>query len=203
MRSAAALVAAMVGFSPAAMAAIYTCTDSEGRTVFRDAPCTRGEQREAATRAAPRRDAARDKPAAAPLERKEVERLVARLDKAIAKRDQKAVTSLFSRNAVVEVDLGGGRMTDPMRVDAFGRYLGGAFAKPGYVHHPAPARISISKGKPRATITRTVREAVYVEGGRKEVELRERLTVERDGQRLRISKLRKTLPEDRAASAER
>jgi hypothetical protein len=121
---------------------------------------------------------------------------VARLDKAIAARDQKAVMAMFAKDAVVEVEPGTGRALEPMRKDAFARYLGNAFARPGYVYRAAPARISVSKSKPRATVTRPVHEALYVDGRLREVGLHERLTVELDGRRVLIRKWRKTLPPD-------
>jgi hypothetical protein len=195
MRSAAALVVAVFALPPGALAGIYTCTDAEGRTVFRDAPCTKGERSAGRTTYEEPRSQSRTRPAAdSGLDRKQVERLVARLDKAIAARDQKAVTALFGKHAVVEIEMGTGTAIDPMKKDAFARYLGGAFARPGYVYRPAPARISVSKSKPRATVTRAVHEALYVDGRLREIELRERLTVELDGRRVLISKWRKALP---------
>jgi hypothetical protein len=193
MRSAVMLVVAIAGLPMEAVAGIYTCTDAEGRTVFRDAPCPRGERAGAAEGARPK---GKEKPAAAgaPLDRKQVERLVGRLDKAMSKRSPKAVTALLAKDAVVEVHSGAGRAADPMDTKAFARYLTAAFARPGYVYRAQPPRISLSKSKPRATVTRAVREAVLVAGSVVVTDLHERLTVERDGRRLLIRKLRKAAP---------
>jgi hypothetical protein len=190
MRSAVMLVVAIAALPMGAVAGVYTCTDAEGRTVFRDLPCPRGERTGSAEGAASR---TKEKPASADalLDRKQIERLVRRLDKAMSKRNPKAVTALLAKNAVVEVDSGSGRKADPMDPKAFARYLAAAFARPGYVYHAQPPRISLSKSKPRATVSRNVREAVLVAGALVVTELRERLTVERDGRRLLIRKLRK------------
>jgi hypothetical protein len=195
MRSAVMLVVAIAGLPMEAVAGIYTCTDAEGRTVFRDAPCPRGE-RAGATEGARPRGKAKEKPAAtgAPLDRKQVERLVGRLDKAMSKRSPKAVTALLAKDAVVEVHSGAGSAADPMDTKAFARYLTAAFARPGYVYRAQPPRISLSKSKPRATVTRAVRETVLVAGSVVVTDLHERLTVERDGRRLLIRKLRKAAP---------
>jgi hypothetical protein len=194
MRSAAALIVAMVGLPPGAVAGIYTCTDPDGRTVFRDAPCASGEHAGARTQAAEPRTRKREKATEGPLERKQVERLVARLDKALASRDEKAVMALLGRDATVEVVPGPGKPIDPMRADVFRNHLARAFSQPGYVYRAQPARISLSKSKPRATVTRSVRNSWIVDGVVREVDFRERLTVERDGRRLVISKLRKAVP---------
>jgi hypothetical protein len=159
--------------------------------VSRRALSTRG-----ATEGARPRGKAKEKPAAtgAPLDRKQVERLVGRLDKAMSKRSPKAVTALLAKDAVVEVHSGAGSAADPMDTKAFARYLTAAFARPGYVYRAQPPRISLSKSKPRATVTRAVRETVLVAGSVVVTDLHERLTVERDGRRLLIRKLRKAAP---------
>jgi hypothetical protein len=191
MRNAVMLVVAIAGPPIDAVAGIYTCTDAEGRTVFRDSPCPRGE-RAGAVETAPSRAKAKEAPApaAAPLDRKQVERLLGRLDKAMVKRNPKAVAALLAKDAVVELP----SAADPMDAKAFARYLTEAFARPGYVYRAQPPRISLSKGKPRATVTRAVRETVLVAGSVVVKDLQERLTVERDGRRLLIRKLRKAAP---------
>jgi hypothetical protein len=196
MRNAVMLVVAMAGMPLDALAGIYTCTDAEGRTVFRDVPCARGERTGVAKDASTGRDKTKEKPAVggAPLDRKQVERLVGRLDKAMSKRDPKAVTALLAKDAVVEVHSASGRAADPMDVKAFARYLTAAFARPGYVYQARPMRVSLSKSKPRATVTRAVRETVVVAGNVVVTDLQERLTVERDGRRVLIRKLRKAVP---------
>jgi hypothetical protein len=194
MRGTAALIIAVCGFPALASAGIYTCTDADGRTVFRDAPCPRGERSGERVEVDEPRARAREQHAEAPLERKQVEQLLARLDKALGKRDRKAVLALFAKDAVVEVELGDGKLMDRMQAQAFARYLATAFSYPGYVYRPKPARISLSKTRPRATAVRTVREAVPVAGTVTEMDLQERVTIERDGRRLLIRKLRKTAP---------
>ena len=199
MRGAAALILTVCGFPFAASAGIYTCTDPDGRTVFRDAPCPRGERSQErveldepqARSPASRSPASRGE---APLQRKQVEQVLARLDKAVAKRDRKAVMTLFAKDAIVEVDLGNDQPADRMQRDAFAHYLATGFSHPSYVYRPRPPRISLSRSKPRATATRPIREAVVVAGGVKELDLDERITLERDGRRVLISKLSKMLP---------
>jgi hypothetical protein len=194
MRGAAALIIAACGFPFAAWAGIYTCTDPDGRTVFRDAPCPRGERSgERVELDEPRTRTPASRPEAV-LQRKQVEQLLARLNKAIGSRDQQAVMALFTKDAVVEFDLGNGPPLDRMQRHAYARHLATAFSHPGYVYRPEPPRISLSKSRPRATATRVVREAVVVAGGVKEMTIDERITVERDGRRVLISKLRKTAP---------
>jgi hypothetical protein len=195
MRSAAALIVAMVGLPPAAVAGIYTCTDADGRTVFRDAPCPRGERADAWTEPAEPRPRKREKAVAEPLERKQVERLVTRLDKALGSRDEKAVMALLARDAKVEIMPGPGKPIDPMRADVFRNHLAKAFSHPAYVYRAQPARISLSKTKARATVTRSVRKSWPVDGLVRTVDFRERLTVERDGRRLVISRIRQEPPQ--------
>jgi ketosteroid isomerase-like protein len=124
---------------------------------------------------------------------------VARLDKAMAKRDPKAVTALLAKDAVIEVHGTGAGKPAAMDRAGFAAYLGTAFAKANYVYEVQSARISLSKDKPRATVTRTVREAV-ASGDRTVVtELRERLNVEHDGRRALIRKLHKAPPNEKRA----
>jgi ketosteroid isomerase-like protein len=188
-------VVALAGVPAHAMADVYTCTDAEGRMVFRDTPCP-GDERHGA-----RRDAAIADPGAgtqrrgkraavgAPLDREQVERLVMRFDKAMSKRDAKAVTALLAEDAVVEVAGESGRRTEAMPPKAYARHLADAFARPGYRYEPRAPRISLSKSKPRATVTRVVREGALVGDSVVAVEMRERLTVQQDGRRLLIRKL--------------
>jgi hypothetical protein len=184
-------VMALVGLPAQAMAAVYTCTDAEGRMVFRDTPCTAGERRDAATADSGAGTQRRGKRAAsdAQLDREQVERLVARFDKAMGKRDAKAVTALLAKDATVQIAGQGGAGIEPMLPKAYARYLAEAFARAGYLYEPRAARISLSKSKPRATVTRVVREGALVGGRLVAVEMRERLTVQQDGRRLVIRKL--------------
>jgi hypothetical protein len=195
------LVLAIAGLPAGALGDVYTCADAEGRMVFRDAPCQRGERAgppdaaEAAGGTSKRSSVSPD----APLEPKQVERLMARLDKAMGKRDAKAVTGLLAKDAVVEVN-GAGAKLAPMDRQTFSSYLTAAFARGDYVYRAKPARISISKSKPRATVSRPVREAVLVGNTIVVSELNERLTLERDGRRLLIRKLTKNPPAKKRTS---
>jgi ketosteroid isomerase-like protein len=174
-----------------ATADVYTCRDAEGRMVFRDAPCAAGERRGAgaADSGAGTQRRSQRAAAGAPLDREQVERLVVRFDKAMSKRDAKAVAALLAKDAVVEVAGEGARRSEPMQPKAYARHLADRFARPGYLYEPSTARISLSKSKPRATVTRVVREGALVGGSVVAVEMRERLTVQQDGRRLLIRKL--------------
>lgn len=212
MRSVALLVAVAAGFSPAAFAAIYTCTDTDGRMVFRDAPCSRGERHAQVTAAPPenRAPAARKRkdagpaPAATPtLDRPKVERLVSRLDAAMSKRDAKAVLALLAQQAVVEVPGDGAGARLQLDRSGYGTYLGRVFSTGAYVYRAAPARTSLSKSKAQASVTRTVRESTWVNGRLAVVEVKERLTVEPHGRGLRILALRKEVRSPGRAAAAR
>ena len=197
MRAASVLFLAIACLPTGAPGAVYTCTDGEGRTVFRDAPCLRGERAEG--RAATEKAGAKGKRSSAssdaPLDRAQVERLVASLDKAMQKRDSKAVTALLAKDAVVEVQAStAGKPTVMVRKD-FTAYLAAAFAHSSYVYEAQPARVSLSKREPSATVSRPTRESVLVGGTLVTTNLRERWTVERDGRRVLIRKLRKVAAE--------
>jgi Domain of unknown function (DUF4124) len=200
MRAASLLVLAIAGFPAGALGAVYTCTDADGRTVFRDTPCPRGErmERPAATQKAAKSKRSSTTSLDAPLDRKQVDRVVAAFDKAMRKRDPKAVTALLAKDAEVEMRASGSGEGTPMTRKEFAAYLAAAFAHPRYVYEAQSPRVSLSKKQPSATVNRTVREAVLVGGNAIVTDLRERLTVERDGKRLVIRKLRKA-PPDRAA----
>jgi hypothetical protein len=165
--------------------------------VFRDSPCPRGERHGALTESAtgttaPRKPKRTIDAAAAPaLDRSKVERLIARLDGAMAKRDAKAVLALLAQEAVVEVPAGGaGTALDK---SGYADYLNRVFGASGYVYRAAPARTSVSKNKPRASVTRKTRETAWVNGRVAVVEMKERLTVESQGRGLRILALRKEM----------
>jgi hypothetical protein len=202
MRGASLLVLAVAGLPAGALGDVYTCADAEGRMVFRDTPCQRGERTgppDGAEAAVGKSKAGSVSPDA-PLERKQVERLVARLDKAMGKRDAKAVTGLLAKDAVVEVNGAGIAKLAPMDRKTFSSYLANAFARTDYVYRAKPGRISISKSKPRATVSRPIREAVIVGDTVVVSELTERLTVERDGRRVLIRKLTKSPPAKKRTS---
>lgn len=202
MRSSAMLAVVALAVVPAhATADVYTCRDAEGRMVFRDTPCAAAGQRRDAAIADPGAGTQRRgkrTAVGAPLERQQVERLVVRFDKAMSKRDAKAVTALLAKDAVVEVAGESGRRTESMQPKAYARHLAGAFARPGYLYQPRTPRISLSKSKPRATVTRIVREGALVGGNLVAVEMRERLTVQQDGRRLLIRKLHRKAGVQRA-----
>jgi hypothetical protein len=192
MRIAALFVAVAAGLPPASHAAIYTCTDSQGRTVFRDAPCARGERvTEARTgRRSSIDGAAREPPAT--LDRSRVQRVLARLDRAMTRRDAQGVMALLADDAKVRwvaADRKAGRALDR---DAYAAYLRRLFARPDYVYQRKDARIALSKRGPKATVTRTLREGVMLDGRLEVAEVRERLTIEPEGRKLVIRSLRKS-----------
>ena len=207
MRAAiAGLVFVMAALPLEAAATIYTCVDANGGTVLRDSPCGRAERPSGKVSDQPRRVQAKAKAPSEPLQRKQVEQLVARLDRAMKRGDQKAVMAVFARDARVELDLTTGKPVSAMDAETYSRYLAAAFAQQGYAYQARTSRISVSSDKPRATVSRLVREGVFVNGVVRPVELHERLTVERNGQRLVVSKVRKTAgasEEAQAAAAER
>ena len=208
MRTAiAGLVFVMAALPLEAAATIYTCVDANGGTVLRDSPCGRAERPSGRVSDKPRRaQSAKAKAPAEPLQRKQVEQLVARLDRAMKRGDQKAVMAVFARDARVELDLTTGKPVSKMDAETYSRYLAAAFAQQGYAYQARAPRIAVSSDKPRATVSRLVREGVFVNGVVRPVELHERLTVERSGQHLVVSKVRKTAgagEEAQAAAAER
>ena len=207
MRAAiAGLVFVMAALPLEAAATIYTCVDANGGTVLRDSPCGRAERPSGKVSDQPRRVQAKAKAPSEPLQRKQVEQLVARLDRAMKRGDQKAVMAVFARDARVELDLTTGKPVSAMDAETYSRYLAAAFAQQGYAYQARAPRIAVSSDKPRATVSRLVREGVFVNGVVRPVELHERLTVERSGQHLVVSKVRKTAgagEEAQAAAAER
>jgi hypothetical protein len=176
--------------------------------VFRDAPCGRGERRvqsapaiEAEQPASRRPKSTTSAPAAPAVNRSKVERLVARLDAAMAKRDAKAVLALLTRDAVVEVPGDGAGVHRQLDKGGYATYLGRVFGTAGYVYRAAPSRTAVSKTKPQASVTRSVRESALVNGRVAVLEVKERLTVEPQGRGLRILALRKEIqPPGRAAA---
>jgi len=196
MRAAALLAVAVVGSSPAAFAAIYTCTDAQGRTVFRDSACAPGERgaRSPEARASRGSGAAIERESAsdAPIDRKQVARILERLDRAMARRNARAVSALLSADVQVHWQLPGQVPAKrAMDRDGYAEYLRQVFARSDYVYASETARVSFSKRKPRATATRTLREAVLVDGRLHVVQVREKVTVEGDGRELIVRALRK------------
>ena len=191
MRAVALFVAIAAGASPAAFAAIYSCTDAQGRTVFRDAPCPRGERLTEQT--AQTRSAVDEPSFAAPaLDRSQVQRVLARLDRAMTRRDAKSVVALLAENAKVQWVAADRKAGPVLDRDAYAGYLREVFARQDYIYVRKDARISLSKRQPRATVTRTLREGVMVGGRLQVAEVKERLTIEPSGRKLVIRALRKS-----------
>ena len=200
MRTLALLFLAAAGFSPASFAAVYTCTDTDGRTVFRDSPCPRGERRVDVNEAtiqpsSPKKNPKKKKEARGeqPLERAQVERVVARLDQAMGKRDTKAVIALLAKEAVVELQAGSVETNSGLDRAGYQTYLARVFAAPDYLYRATPARISLSKSKSRASVTRTIRESLWLNGRPEVAEVKERLAIEPQAHGLRIRQLRKVV----------
>jgi hypothetical protein len=195
VRAAALLVVAAAGLSPASFAAIYTCTDAQGRTVFRDVPCGAAENRSKLPSATRTRSKSREDPAAGgpALDRSKVQSVAKRLHNAMTKRDAKAVLGLLAKDARVQWVLAKDKPRGPALDRAgYGDYLRDVFGRPDYVYQFKSERISLSKRKARATLTRTLREAVLVNGRLQVAEVSERLTIEPDGRRLVVRSLTKT-----------
>jgi len=199
MRATALLLAVAAGVSPAAYAAVYTCTDADGHTVFRDVPCTRAERNVDVSTPAPKSVPRKRKETTASgtepaLDQKKVQRLVARLDVAMGKRNAQAVVAMLAEDAVVEVPAD--RTGTPSELDRSGyeRYLARVFGATDYAYRAAPARVSVAKRKPRASIVRTIQETVWINGRLAVIEVKERLTIEPQGRGLRIRALRKQMP---------
>ena len=210
MRAAALLAVALAGPSPASFAAIYTCTDDQGRIVFRDSACPRGERGPPAPEVArpngraadarPSRRAGKESapPDASTLARKQVTRILDRLDRAMARRNAKAVAALLAEDArvhwQVQGDASAKRAMD--RAD-YADYLRQAFARENYSYQTEAARVSLSKREPRATATRTLRETVLVDGRLHTAQVREKITIETDGREIVVMTLRRDAKLDR------
>jgi hypothetical protein len=192
MLSARGAVFASLLLPALAGAAVYTCADAQGRTIIRDAPCTRAEQRGGQVDL--REEAGRKLAAEAPgrVRRKEVEQLLARLDRAMARRDLGSVVALYAPDARLEVSAGGGKALARMDRDGFARWLDERFAGSGYAHRPTPARIALPAKQARANVTRGLRESVP--GSTAQRVVRERITFEPVEGQLLITRWRRDLP---------
>jgi hypothetical protein len=192
MHAIQALFAAALALPALALADVYSCADASGRTVLRDAPCVQGERRidRTAVRDAPRR--AHGTQAEARLERRQVEQLLARLDRAMARGDVGSVLALYAPDAVLELSAGGGKATARMQRDGFARWLDERFASSPRAHRPTPARIALGAKQPRATIVRGLQEPVPGAAALRVV--RERITVEQVSGQLLITRWRRDLP---------
>ena len=74
----------------------------------------------------------------------------------------------------------------------YAEYLSKVFGRPDYVYERKSERVTLAKRKARATVTRSLREAVLVSGRLQVVDVDERLTIEPDGRRLVVRTVRKT-----------
>jgi hypothetical protein len=193
VRAAALLVVVATGLAPESFAAIYTCTDAQGHTVFRDVPCRDGG-RLAETRAKRTRSSTEQEPAAEQaLERSRVQGVLKRLHQAMTKRDAKAVVALLAEDAQVQWVLVQGKTGDPaVNRSGYADYLRVVFGRPDYIYERKSERVSLSKHKARATVTRSLREGVLVNGRLRVADVDERLTIEPDGRRLVVRSVKKT-----------
>jgi len=195
MRAAALLAMALAVCAPVSFAGIFTCTDEQGRTVFRDAACPRGERGTAPQadsrdgRASTRERGSGD---GSTIERKQVTRVLDRLDNAMARRSAKAVAALLARDAQVHWQVqDGAAQKRVMDRAAYADYLRRAFALKDYSYKSESARVSISKREPRATATRTLREMVLIDGRLRMAQVREKVTLEADGGEIAVLALRR------------
>lgn len=193
MRAAALLVVAAAGLAPESFAAIYTCTDAQGHTVFRDVPC-RDAGRPTEIRTKRTRSGTEEEPAAEQaLERARVQAVLKRLHQAMIKRDAKAVVALLAEDAQVQWVLAQGKAGDPaLDRSGYADYLRVVFGRPDYIYERKSERVSLSKRKARATVTRSLREGVLVNGRLRVADVDERLTIEPDGRRLVVRSVKKT-----------
>lgn len=194
MRAAALLVVAAAGLAPDGFAAVYTCTDVHGRTVFQDVPC--GSARPSGAIRLPKPAQPKQAKGAAseqPLERKRVESVLKRLHQAMNQRDARAVVALLAADVEVKWVFSAGRANEPaLDRDGYAQYLREVFSRPGYVYERRGERVTLAKRKPRATVTRSLREAVLLNGRLQVAEVDERLTIEPDGRRVVIRAVRKS-----------
>jgi hypothetical protein len=200
MRVAALLVVAATGLAPDSFAAVYTCTDAQGRTIFQDLPCGAARRPAASQAGGQPRSSTAARTTEQALERSQVEAVLKKLHQAMTRRDAKAVIALLAKDAEVQWVFGKGKPRAPaLDREAYGDYLRNVFEAPDYVYQRKSERLTLSKSKPRATVTRVLREAVLVDGRLQIADVDERLTIERDGRRLVLSSIRKTVQQKAAA----
>jgi hypothetical protein len=194
VRTAALLLVAATGLTPESFAAIYTCTDAQGRTLFQDFPCgTVRRSTEIRVGKQPSSATAQESPAEQPLERSRVQSVLKRLDQAMTKRDAKAVVALLAEDAEVRWVFAKGRPGEPvLDRGGYANYLRDVFGRPDYVYQRKSERVTLAKRKARATVTRSLREAVLVNGRLQVAEVDERLTIEPDGRKLVVRLVKKT-----------
>jgi hypothetical protein len=188
------LVVAATGLAPESFAAIYTCTDAQGHTVFQDVPC--GAARRSTDihiSKQPRSSTPKEPAAEPPLERSRVQGVLKRLHQAMTKRNAKGVVALLAEDAEVQWVFAKGQPGEPaLDRGGYAQYLREVFGHPDYVYERKSERITLAKRKARATVTRSLREAVLVNGRLQVADVDERLTIETDGRRLVVRSVRKT-----------
>jgi len=195
VRAAVWLVVATAGLVPASWAEVYTCTDAHGRTVFQDYPCgkVRPPPGELSIRKSSPSSAESGAASGQTLERSQVQSVLKRLHQAMTKRDAKAVVALLADDAEVQWVFAKGRPGEPaLDRRAYADYLREMFGRSDYVYERKSERVALAKRKPRATVTRSLRESVLVKGRLQVADVDERLTIEPDGRKLLVRSVRKT-----------
>jgi hypothetical protein len=194
VRTAALLLVAAAGLTPESFAAIYTCTDTQGRTLFQDVPCgTVRRSTEIHAAKQPGSGTAKESSSEQPLERSRVQSVLKRLDQAMTKRDAKAVVALLAQDAKVRWVFAKGKPGKPLLDrSAYANYLREVFGRADYVYQRKSEQVTLAKRKARAIVTRSLREAVLVNGRLEVAEVDERLTIEPDGRKLVVRLVKKT-----------
>ena len=205
MRTAALLIVAAIGLTPDSFAAVYSCTDAQGHIVFQDVPCGAARRStEAPSAKRPRASATKKTTAEEGLDRSQVQGVLKKLHQAMQKRDAKAVVGLLAEDAEVQWVFENGRPgAGALDRAAYGDYLRRLFKAPDYVYQRKSERLTLSKRKLRATVIRSLRESMVVEGQVQIADVNERVTIERDGRRLVLSSIRKTVQHGPAGDRER
>ena len=194
MRAAALLVVAAAGLAPESFAAIYTCTDAQGHTVFRDVPCRDAaaadrNPRTKRTALRHRRGACRRAGAGALARAGRAEAAAPGHDQARCQGRRRSAGR--GCPGAVGAGAGEGRRASPGS-QRLCRLSADGIRPPDYVYERKSERVSLPKRKARATVTRSLREAVLVNGRLQVADVDERLTIEPDGRRLVVRSVRKT-----------
>jgi hypothetical protein len=188
------LVLAAASLASEGFAEVYTCTDAQGRTVFQDVPCGAVRRLPTDIRVAKQpRSRTANEAAEPPLERSRVQGVLKRLHQAMTKRDAKAVAALLAEDVQVQWVFAKGQGGEPiLDRGGYADYLREVFGRSAYVYERKSERIALAKRKPRATVTRSLRETVLVNGRLQVADVDERLTIEPDGRRLVVRSVKKT-----------